>query len=348
MHLETDQNLAESVRNRFGAVFPLAGPLSEPQGHEDPLRGTAAGSLDFTDLDEDEFDPLDEANEIPENTELDSALLEDSVRMWLRKIGKRPLLTPEQEIELAKLAQLGCEKCKWAMIEANLRLVVSIAKRFMGRGLSMQDLIQEGNMGLIRAVEKFDYRKGYRFSTYATWWIRQAISRSLSDNSRTIRVPVHTLEAVNRLTKAATRLQQKLRREPTESELAEDLGISPEKVREFFRAIAEPISLETPIGEHDDAILGELIEDRGTSNASDSAIRAVVRLRIEDVLKTLSAREREVILLRFGLTDGRPYTLEEVAQCFRVTRERIRQIEQKSLKKLKHPSRSRRLLEVLE
>lgn len=282
------------------------------------------------------------------DADLDGAHLEDSVRMWLRRIGRTPLLTPEQELELARLAEKGCSVCKVALIEANLRLVVSIAKKFTGRGLTMQDLIQEGNMGLIRAVEKFDHRRGFRFSTYATWWIRQAICRAISDQSRTIRVPVHTLEAVNRLMRIATRLQQSLGRDPTEAELAEALNLSPEKVREFFRAIAEPISLETPIGEHDESALSEFIVDRADETPAEAAMRAMVRKRIDDILSTLSERERDVILLRFGLLDGRAHTLEEVAKCFQVTRERIRQIEQKSLKKLKHPSRARRLLEVIE
>lgn len=282
------------------------------------------------------------------DAELEGSHFEDSIRMWLRRIGRTPLLTPEQEMELARLSEKGCTVCKFALIEANLRLVVSIAKKFNGRGLSMQDLIQEGNMGLIRAVEKFDHRKGFRFSTYATWWIRQAICRAISDQARTIRVPVHTLEAVNRLMKVATRLQQRLGREPTEVELAEGLNVPPEKVREFFRSIAEPVSLEMPVGENDDAALGEFIVDHIEETPAEAAVRAMIRKRIDDILSTLSEREREVILMRFGLLDGRAHTLEEVAKCFQVTRERIRQIEQKSLKKLKHPSRARRLLEVIE
>ena len=274
--------------------------------------------------------------------------VEDSVRTWLKKIGSIPLLTAEQEVEMAKRAQIGCRHCKRVMIEANLRLVVSIAKRFVNRGLSMQDLIQEGNMGLIRAVEKFDYKRGYRFSTYATWWIRQSISRSISDQGRTIRIPVHTLETVNRLMKTATQLQQVLGREPSEREIAEKAQMSPERVRHFMKATSDPVSLESPVGENDDACLGEFLVDTVEESASDSAIRAIIRSRIMEVLRTLSEREKDVIAMRYGLTDGRAHTLEEVAQAFQLTRERIRQIEQSSIKKLKHPSRSQRILEVLE
>ncbi len=312
----------------------------------------ASGGLDALDgaltevFAEEHFDAETQSIDIELDTE--SAHLDDSVRMWLKKIGRTPLLTSEQEVELARCAQKGCWACKLSMIEANLRLVVSIAKKFVGRGLSLQDLIQEGNMGLIRAVEKFDFRKGYRFSTYATWWIRQAISRAISDQARTIRVPVHTLDAVSRLLRAATKLQQRLGRDPTDAELAEVLEIPVDKVRDFFRSIADPISLEAPLRENEEASLGEFVVDRLCETPAEAAARTMVRNRIEDILSTLGERERGVIAMRFGLLDGRPYTLEEIAQAFRVTRERIRQIEQKSLKKLKHPSRARKLLEVLE
>lgn len=312
-------------------------------------NGSSGEAEDVEEVEEPQEAEIEElARRGPAEVESDALGVEDSVRMWLKRIGRISLLTPEQEVELARHAEAGCLKCKRVMIEANLRLVVSIAKRYLGRGLSMQDLIQEGNMGLIRAVEKFNYRKGYRFSTYATWWIRQAITRAISDHGRTIRVPVHTLEAVNRLIKCANNLQQKLGREATEIEIAQALGISPDKVRDFLRAVAEPLSLETPVGDSEDASLGEFLEERGAETPQDAAARAMVRNRIEDILETLSEREREVILMRFGLNDGRAHTLEEVARCFQVTRERIRQIEQKSLKKLKHPSRARRLMEVLE
>jgi RNA polymerase primary sigma factor len=280
--------------------------------------------------------------------EADAIGIDDSVRMWLKKIGRIPLLTPEQEVLIARRANLGCGSCKSVLIEANLRLVVSIAKKFVGRGLSMQDLIQEGNMGLIRAVEKFDAARGFRFSTYATWWIRQAISRAISDHGRTIRVPVHTLEAVNRMLKMAHQLQSQLGREATVAEISQALGISVEKVQEFLRTIHDPLSLETPVGESEDAALGEFIVDRRHETPAESAMRAVVRTRIDQVLATLIDREREVIAMRYGLYDGQPHTLEEVARAFQVTRERIRQIEQKALKKLKHPSRATLLAEVLE
>jgi RNA polymerase primary sigma factor len=273
--------------------------------------------------------------------------IEDSVRMWLKRIGRTALLTAEQEVELAKRAQKGCMSCKQAMIEANLRLVVSIAKKFLNRGLSMQDLIQEGNVGLMRAVDKYDYRRGYRFSTYATWWIRQGISRAISDQGRTIRVPVHTLEAVNRLAKVAAKLQQDLGREPTHLEIAAATGLSVERVKELFKAVSEPLSLETPVGDYEEASLAEFIVDREDETPAEAATRAYVRQRIEDILDTLTEREKEVILMRYGLLDGRAHTLEEVAQAFQVTRERIRQIEQKGLKKLKHPSRARKLWEAL-
>lgn len=274
--------------------------------------------------------------------------LDDSVRSWLKRIGQIPLLKAEEEIKLSIRAKAGCEESKQLMIEANLRLVVSIAKRFLGRGLSMQDLIQEGNVGLIRAVDKFDPNRGCRFSTYATWWIRQAISRAITDHGRTIRIPVHTLDAVNRLVKTQSALQQQLGREATDAEVSATLGVPLEKVRDWKRAYAEPVSLEAPVGESDDNAYGDFLHDGRGESAEISAGRALVRRRINEILDTLSEREKGVILLRYGLADGRAYTLEEVASAFQVTRERVRQIEQSSLKKLKHPSRSRRLAEMLD
>jgi RNA polymerase primary sigma factor len=277
----------------------------------------------------------------------DAGGLEDSVRMWLGRIGRIPLLTSDEEASLARHARNGCAECKALLIEANLRLVVSIAKRFLNRGLSIQDLIQEGNMGLIRAVEKFDPDRGFRFSTYATWWIRQAISRALSDHGRTIRVPVHALEAVNRIMRAATQLQMTLGREATPSEIGDSLNLPAERVLDFHRVMSEPLSLDMPVGESDDAALSDFLVDSTGETPVDAALRSVLRVRLLEALEKLTQREREVICMRFGLVDGHPHTLDEVARCFSVTRERIRQIEQKSLKKLKHPSLSAMLQDLL-
>jgi RNA polymerase primary sigma factor len=272
--------------------------------------------------------------------------VDDSVRTWLKRIGKIPLLSADQELALARHAVGGCEECKLTLIEANLRLVVSIAKRFVNRGLSFQDLIQEGNMGLIRAVEKFDPERGFRFSTYATWWVRQAISRAISDHGRTIRVPVHAQEALSRMMRISGVIQQELGRDATYVELGEALNMSPDRVQEVLRALSEPLSLETPVGEGEEASLGEFLVDSKDSPA-EIALQAYIRRKIDEVLGTLTPRERKVIVLRFGLLDGRPHTLEEVAQRLQVTRERIRQIEQKSLKKLKDPTRARTLRDLL-
>jgi RNA polymerase primary sigma factor len=278
--------------------------------------------------------------------DIDGLANDDSIRAWLKWIGRIPLLTAEQEVALARHAATGCKSCKARLVEANLRLVVSVAKRYLNRGLSFQDLIQEGNLGLIRAVEKFDPDRGYRFSTYATWWIRQAVARSICDHGRTIRVPVHAQEALSRALRASGLIQQETGRDATHDELALALGITSERVREVLRAHSEPLSLDTPMNEHDDSALGEFLVDRG-QNPADEAVQAYLRLQIDDVLRTLSPRERRVIVLRYGLADGQALTLEEVAQRLRVTRERIRQIEQKSLKKLKDPTRSALLRELL-
>jgi len=290
---------------------------------------------------------FDDYEEYEEHNELDPGL-EDSVQSWFRKIGRIALLSSDQAVELASHASLGCDQCKALLIEANLRLVVSIAKRYVGRGLSLQDLIQEGNMGLIRAVEKFDPTRGFRFSTYATWWIRQAISRAICDHGRTIRIPVHTLEAVNRMLKMAGQLQQQLGREATLTELSTTLNISMERLQEFHRATHDTISLDSPVGDSDDLSLMEFIVDKNDDNPVDCAHKSFMRQQLDTILETLSEREREVLCLRYGLKDGQPRTLEEVARHFGVTRERIRQIEQKSLKKLKHPSRIRPLKEMFE
>lgn len=274
--------------------------------------------------------------------------INDPVRMYLKEIGRVDLLSADEEIELAKRIEQGDEEAKRRLAEANLRLVVSIAKRYVGRGMQFLDLIQEGNMGLIKAVEKFDYQKGYKFSTYATWWIRQAITRAIADQARTIRIPVHMVETINKLIRVQRSLLQDLGREPTPEEIAEEMDISPDKVREIIKIAQEPVSLETPIGEEDDSHLGDFIEDQDATSPSDHAAYELLKEQLEDVLDTLTDREENVLRLRFGLDDGRTRTLEEVGKVFGVTRERIRQIEAKALRKLRHPSRSKRLKDFLE
>lgn len=274
--------------------------------------------------------------------------INDPVRMYLKEIGRVDLLSAEEEISLAMRIEQGDEEAKRRLAEANLRLVVSIAKRYVGRGMLFLDLIQEGNMGLIKAVEKFDYRKGYKFSTYATWWIRQAITRAIADQARTIRIPVHMVETINKLIRVQRQLLQDLGREPSPEEIAEDMDLTPEKVREILKIAQEPVSLETPIGEEDDSHLGDFIEDQDATSPSEHAAYELLKEQLEDVLDTLTDREENVLRLRFGLDDGRTRTLEEVGKVFGVTRERIRQIEAKALRKLRHPSRSKRLKDFLE
>jgi len=290
--------------------------------------------------------------------------LDDPVRMYLREIGRVPLLTAEEEVRLAQIMERGKdeqlkavplrryilegEEAQRRLTEANLRLVVSVAKKYIGRGMNLLDLIQEGNIGLIRAVEKFDYTKGYKFSTYATWWIRQAITRAIADQARTIRIPVHMVETINRLIRISRRLLQDLGREPTSEEIAEQMEISAEKVREIIKVSQEPVSLETPIGEEDDSHLGDFLEDHTALAPADAASHQLLKEQVEDVLDSLTERERKVLQLRFGLDDGRSRTLEEVGKEFHVTRERIRQIEAKALRKLRHPSRSRKLKDYLD
>lgn len=273
---------------------------------------------------------------------------EDPVRMYLKEIGKVPLLTSDEEVELARRMADGDEEAKKRLTEANLRLVVSIAKRYVGRGMQFLDLIQEGNLGLIKAVEKFDYEKGFKFSTYATWWIRQAITRALADQARTIRIPVHMVETINKVSRTSRQLLQKLGREPQPEEIAKEMKMPVERVREIMKISQEPVSLETPIGEEDDSHLGDFIQDDHVMVPVDAATQTLLREQLDEAMDTLTDREQKVLRLRFGLDDGRARTLEEVGKEFDVTRERIRQIEAKALRKLRHPSRSRKLKDYLE
>ncbi len=278
----------------------------------------------------------------------DGMSVADPVRMYLKEIGKIPLLSTEEEIELARKMEAGDMEARQKLAEANLRLVVSIAKRYAGRGMQFLDLIQEGNLGLIKAVEKFDYRKGYKFSTYATWWIRQAITRAIADQSRTIRIPVHMVETINRMIRTSRQLVQELGREPTVNEIAERMELPVERVQEIQKISQEPVSLETPVGEEEDSHLGDFIQDENMAVPADQATLKFLHEQLEEALDTLTDRERQVLRLRFGLADGRPHTLEEVGREFRVTRERIRQIEAKALRKLRHPSRSKKLKDYLD
>ncbi len=345
------------------------------------VEGPSAESLRTMEMEAEELEEEEEEEEKEAEEDLDAALrvpTNDPVRMYLKEIGKVPLLTAAKEVDLAKRIEAG-EQASWRLeaaaegnglsreedrrlrrqerdgqeakrklVEANLRLVVSIAKRYVGRGMLFLDLIQEGNLGLIRAVEKFDYRKGYKFSTYATWWIRQAITRAIADQARTIRIPVHMVETINKLIRVQRQLLQELGREPTPEEIAEQMELTPEKVREILKVSQEPVSLETPIGEEEDSHLGDFIEDSDAVVPIDAASFILLQEQLESVLDTLNEREKEVIRLRFGLKDGHPHTLEEVGREFGVTRERIRQIESKTLSKLRHPSRSQKLKDYLE
>ena len=287
--------------------------------------------------------PEDDMDLMPEGISID-----DPVRMYLKEIGRVPLLTADEEIEIAQRMEQGDEEAKKKLAEANLRLVVSIAKRYVGRGMLFLDLIQEGNLGLIKAVEKFDYRKGYKFSTYATWWIRQAITRAIADQARTIRIPVHMVETINKLIRVSRQLLQEYGREPTPDEIAKAMGISESKVREIIKIAQEPVSLETPIGEEEDSHLGDFLEDETALAPAEAASHALMKEQLKDVLDTLTPREEKVLRLRFGLDDGHQRTLEEVGKEFQVTRERIRQIEAKALRKLRHPSRSKKLKDYLD
>ena len=318
----------------------------------DVLRITDNGADDLMLDDDMDIDGLDDEEEV-ELDKIDLSVpegvsIEDPVRMYLKEIGKVPLLSAEEEIELAKRMEQGDENAKKRLAEANLRLVVSIAKRYVGRGMLFLDLIQEGNLGLIKAVEKFDYRKGYKFSTYATWWIRQAITRAIADQARTIRIPVHMVETINKLIRVSRQLLQELGREPTPEEIAEEMDMPVDRVREILKISQEPVSLETPIGEEEDSHLGEFIQDDNVPVPADAAAFTLLKEQLVEVLGTLTEREQKVLRLRFGLDDGRARTLEEVGKEFNVTRERIRQIEAKALRKLRHPSRSRKLKDYLD
>ena len=315
--------------------------------------GVSVLKEDDLDLEEPDIDELEAVEDIKvediDLASMEGINIDDPVRMYLREIGRIPLLSYDEELELAKKVLAGDEAAKQKLAESNLRLVVSIAKKYVGRGMLFLDLIQEGNMGLIKAVEKFDYTKGFKFSTYATWWIRQAITRAIADQARTIRIPVHMVETINKLTRIQRQLIQELGREPSAEEIAEKMdGMTPEKVREIQKISLEPVSLETPIGEEDDSHLGDFIEDEGAMSPDDYAANELLKDELNDVLLELTDREEKVLRLRFGLDDGRTRTLEEVGREFNVTRERIRQIEAKALRKLKHPSRSKRLKDFLD
>ena len=321
--------------------------------HIDVLRvsGDGDGIEELDDVDDSDIVLTDEDVVDMEKIDLsvpDGISIEDPVRMYLKEIGKVPLLSADEEVELAKRMAEGDEDAKKRLAEANLRLVVSIAKRYVGRGMLFLDLIQEGNLGLIKAVEKFDYHKGFKFSTYATWWIRQAITRAIADQARTIRIPVHMVETINKLIRVSRQLLQELGREPTPEEIAAELDMPVERVREILKISQEPVSLETPIGEEEDSHLGDFIQDDNVPVPAEAAAQTLLKEQLDEVLDTLTEREQKVLRLRFGMDDGRARTLEEVGKEFDVTRERIRQIEAKALRKLRHPSRSRKLRDYLD
>ena len=346
----------QEIMNYFGSEQPASDQMDQlfeflDQNKVDVIRMNSDGDLDPDLFIEEEMD-LEEEEEIDmEHLDLsvpEGVSLEDPVRMYLKEIGKIPLLSMEEEIELAKSMELGNGEARKRLAESNLRLVVSIAKRYVGRGMQFLDLIQEGNLGLIKAVEKFDYTKGYKFSTYATWWIRQAITRSIADQARTIRIPVHMVETINRLVRTSRQLLQELGREPTTEEIAARVDLPVERVSEILKMSQEPVSLETPIGEEEDSHLVDFIQDDNVVVPQDAAAFTLLHEQLMEVLLTLTEREQKVLRLRFGLDDGRPRTLEEVGRQFSVTRERIRQIEAKALRKLRHPSRSKKLKDYLD
>ena len=353
--VEQMEEIYEHIRSQNIIVTQGKGPdegfdgEAVPEETDDILIDVDTDDDDLLDDDED-LENLDDVEEvrIEETSEvLEGVSTEDPVRMYLKEIGNVPLLTSEQEVDLARRVEEGDPEAKKALTEANLRLVVSIAKKYVGRGMPFLDLIQEGNMGLMKAVDKFDYTKGYKFSTYATWWIRQAITRGIADTGRTIRVPVHMVETINKTLRMTRQLLQELGREPTPEEVAEKLGVPASRVREVLKISRDPVSLDTPIGEEDDSHLGDFIEDDTALSPADSATFSMLKEELSNALESLTERERQVVKLRFGLEDGRARTLEEVGKEFNVTRERIRQIEAKALRKLRHPSRSKRLKDFL-
>jgi RNA polymerase primary sigma factor len=364
--VKSDKKLAESIsvlvekgkrKKKLSyeeIVDDLQGYNLEPDNIDDILEhlqslGISVGAEGDQDIDnEDENENERESIETEEVNVPDGIEVDDPVRMYLKEIGRVPLLKAEQEMDLAQRIEMGEDEAKRQLVEANLRLVVSIAKRYVGRGMLFLDLIQEGNLGLMKAVEKFDYRKGFKFSTYATWWIRQAITRAIADQARTIRIPVHMVETINKLSRIQRSLLQTLGREPTPLEVAEEMDIPVERVIEIMKVAQEPVSLETPIGEEDDSHLGDFITDEDAESPEESASFVLLREHLDGILNTLTDREEKVLRLRFGLNDGRPRTLEEVGQEFGVTRERIRQIEAKALRKLRHPSRSKKLKDYIE
>ena len=340
-----DLSLDPEVQNRFYETLEQAGVDIDVGGDdalppiEDDILPEVEDLADIEEVTEEEISDTDSL--------MDSFSTDDPVRMYLKEIGKVPLLTPEEEVALAIRMSEGDEEAKHRMTEANLRLVVSIAKRYVGRGMLFLDLIQEGNLGLIKAVEKFDYTKGYKFSTYATWWIRQAITRAIADQARTIRIPVHMVETINKTIRVSRQLLQELGHDPSAEEIAAEMDMPVEKVRDILKIAQEPVSLETPIGEEEDSHLGDFIPDEDASEPSEAASFSLLREQLEEVLDTLAPREKKVLELRFGIVDGRTRTLEEVGKEFNVTRERIRQIEAKALRKLRHPSRSKKLRDFL-
>ena len=341
---DLDKDQIDDIYDNLNAMGIEVISEIEPEDFEImDIEAEAEAESDDVDLVVDESGEIDIEASLPKGVTVD-----DPVRMYLKEIGKVPLLSADEEIELAKRMEQGDEEAKKMLCEANLRLVVSIAKRYVGRGMLFLDLIQEGNLGLIKAVDKFDYRKGYKFSTYATWWIRQAITRSIADQARTIRIPVHMVETINKLIRISRQLLQEYGREPTPEEIAAEMEISEEKVREIMKIAQEPVSLETPIGEEEDSHLGDFIPDEDVPAPAEAAAFSMLKEQLVEVLDTLTEREQRVLKLRFGLEDGRARTLEEVGKTFDVTRERIRQIEAKALRKLRHPSRSKKLKDYLE